>query len=173
MTSALARAAELRHDEAMRISHEVRYDASVEDVYTMLTDPAFRERASRAQGATSVDVKVDGGEVRITMVTPNTDIPAFARKIAGESVTVVQAESWSDDAYECDFSVSPQGLPARITGTRTLVEDGTGTLDVFEGEAHAKVPLVGGKLEGLLRDKLTHGWDTEHTLGVTWLASQR
>ena len=157
----------------MRISHEVRYDAGVEDVYAMLTDPAFRERASRAQGATSVDVAVDGGEVGITMVTPNTDIPAFARKFAGDSVTVVQAESWSDDAYECDFSLSPHGLPARITGTRTLVEDGDGTLDTFAGEAHAKVPLVGGKLEGLLRDKLTQGWDTEHTVGVAWLAGER
>src|SRR5690606_18255707 len=131
----------------MKISHEVRYDASVEDVYAMLTDPAFRERATLAQDATSVDVDVDGGEVRITLVRPNTDLPAFARKVAGETVTVVQAESWSDDAYECDFSVSPQGLPARITGTRTLVEDGAGTLDLFEGESHAKVPLIGGKLE--------------------------
>lgn len=157
----------------MRISHEVRYDAGVEDVYAMLTDPAFRERATRAQGATSVGVEIDGGEVRITLVRPNTDIPAFARKVAGETVSVVQAESWSDDAYECDFSLNPQGLPVQITGTRRLVADGDGTLDVFAGESLAKVPLIGGKLETLLSDKLTHGWDTEHSIGVAWLAGQR
>lgn len=157
----------------MQITHSVRYDASVEDVYAMLTDPAFRERATRAQGAVSVEVSVDGADVQITMVTPNHDIPAFARKIAGENVTSVQAESWADDAYECDFSVTPQTLPAAITGTRSLVVDGDGTIDRFQGEAKARIPLVGGKIEALLSQKLTQGWDTEHREGVAWLAGSR
>jgi hypothetical protein len=46
----------------MRVTHEVRYDASVDDVYAMLTDRVFRERAARAQGSTTVDAPFEGWE---------------------------------------------------------------------------------------------------------------
>ena len=157
----------------MRITHQVRYDASVEDVYAMLADPDFRERATLAQGALNVVVAVDGTQVTITIERLNDDVPAFARKIAGETVTAVQSESWADDAYEADFSVQPRGVPFSITGTRRLVEDGDATLDIFEGEAHARVPLIAGKLEAILRDKLVEGWNAEHGVGTVWLAGER
>lgn len=154
----------------MKISHSVRYDAPVADVYAMLTDPDFREEATRAQGALSSTVDVRGAEVRIEIVRTNDDIPAFARKLTGETSTAHQSESWADDAYEADFSVKPVGLPASIHGTRRLVEDGDATLDTFEGEAKCSIPLVGGKIEGILADKLREGWNAEHAAGVTWLA---
>jgi hypothetical protein len=150
----------------------VRYDAPVADVYAMLTDPAFREKASRAQQAESVDVRVDGGEVRIEMVQPNADIPSFARAFAGETITAIQAETWTG-GERAEFSVTTPGKPAGITGTRALLADGDGTLDTFDGEAKAKVPLIGGRIEKLIAQKLKAGWDTEHGVGVAWLAGER
>ena len=35
----------------MKLEHSVRYDAPIADVYAMLTDPAFREKATWAQGS--------------------------------------------------------------------------------------------------------------------------
>ena len=156
----------------MKCEHSVRYAAPVADVYAMLTDPAFREKASRAQGTTSVDVSITGTDVRIDMVQPNTDIPSFARAIAGESTRAVQTEKWRDGT-SADFSVASPGKPVAISGTRTLVPDGDGTLDTFTGEAKAKVPLVGGKIEKLVVDKLKSSWDTEHGVGVAWLEGER
>lgn len=156
----------------MKLSHSVRYDAPVAVVHAMLTDPAFREKASWAQSVESVDVSVDGDSVRIEMVQPNTDIPAFARKFAGESTLAIQAEEWTDGTT-AEFSVTTPGKPAGIHGTRTLVADGEGTLDTFEGEAKAKIPLIGGKIEALIADKLTQGWDIEHGVGVAWLEGER
>lgn len=157
----------------MKLTHSVRYDASVEDVYAMLTDRAFRQAAVDAQGALSSDISITGGTVRITMETPNNDIPSFAKKFVGQTVTSEQSEDWSDDAYEASFSVVPKGTPARISGTRALVAQGDGCLDTFEGEVVAKIPLIGGKLEKLVGEKLTEGWDTEHGVGVRWLAGDR
>ena len=156
---------------AMKLTHEVRYDASPDDVLAMLTDPAFREKAAWAQGTTSVSVSVSGGSVTIDMVSPNTDIPAFARKIAGESVHAIQAEEWS--GHEASMTITTPGIPAGITGTRRLVADGDGCLDTFDGEAKARIPLVGGKIEGLIAQRLKEGWDTEHGVGVAWLEGER
>lgn len=156
----------------MKLQHSVRYDATPADAYAMLTDPAFREKASWAQQAESVDVQVTGGEVRIEMVQPNTDIPGFARAFAGETTRAIQSETWTG-GERADFSVTTPGKPAGISGTRRLVADGDGTLDTFDGEARAKVPLIGGKIEKLIGDKLKQGWDTEHEVGVAWLAGDR
>ncbi len=158
----------------MKVTHSVRYEASVEEVYAMLSDPAFREHATLAQGAVSADATVDGGSVRIDFRRHNDEVPGFARKlIGGEELHATQAEDWSDDAYEADMSITTEGIPAGIHGTRTLVEDGDGTLDTFEGESRAKIPLVGGKIEKLLAEKLVLGWNVEHRAGVAWLRGER
>ncbi|KRF18783.1 hypothetical protein ASG90_02475 [Nocardioides sp. Soil797] len=156
----------------MKITHSVRYDAPVAEVYSMLTDPAFREKASWAQDTTEVSVTVEGGNVSIDMVQPNKDIPSFAKAIAGESSRAIQEEAWTD-GERADFSVTIPGKPGSISGARKLVADGTGTLDTFEGEAKVKVPLVGGKIEKLIADKLKDGWNIEHTVGTAWLGGAR
>lgn len=155
----------------MKFEHSVRYAAPVEEVFAMLTDPAFREKASWAQKTTSVEVSVEGHRIRIEMEQPTTDLPAFARKVAGETTRAVQEENWQD--HRADFSVTSPGMPAGIDGTRRLVADDHGTLDTFEGEAKARIPLVGAKLEKLMADRLRSGWDTEHTVGEAWLEGER
>ncbi len=165
----------LRNDVPMQFTHSVRYDAPLADVYAMLTDPAFREKASWSQGADSVQASVDGATVRIEMVQPNTDVPAFARKFAGSSIRVIQAEEWSDGSV-AGFSVTMPGKPGSISGTRRLVAegpDGAATLDTFDGEATVRIPLVGGKIEGLMRDRLVEGWNNESVVGRDWLNGER
>lgn len=156
----------------MKITHSVRYDAPVADVYAMLTDPAFREKASWAQDTTSVTVTVEDADVTIDLVQPNKDLPGFAKAIAGEASQAVQEESWTG-GESAAFSVSIPGKPGSISGTRRLVADGDATLDTFEGEAKVNVPLVGGKIEKLIAEKLKHGWDIEHGVGTAWLEGNR
>lgn len=156
----------------MKITHSVRYAAPVAEVYAMLTDPIFREKASWAQDTTDVTVTVQGESVTIDMVQPNKDIPSFAKAIAGETSQAVQTETWSG-GESADFSVTLPGKPGNITGTRKLVVDGDGTLDTFVGEAKVKVPLVGGKIEKLIAEKLKDGWNIEHTVGTAWLGGDR
>lgn len=156
----------------MKIQHSVRYAAPVADVYAMLTDPAFREKASWAQNATSVEVTVDGGSVCVDMVQPNTGMPSALRKFVGETIHAIQAETWSE-GHLADFRLTTPGKPAGIAGIRRLIADGEGTLDTFDGEAKAKVPLIGGKIESIIATKLKDGWDTEHGVGTAWLSGER
>lgn len=160
----------------MKFEHSVRYDAPMGDVYAMLTDRGFREKATWAQDSITVDVEIDGPadspSVKIDMAQKLTGLPAFAKSIAGEKTRAIQTEEWHDGEW-ADFSVDSPPMPISIRGTRRLVADGDGTLDTFDGEARAKLPLVGKKIEQLIADRLKGGWDTEHGVGVAWLAGDR
>lgn len=161
---------------AMKIRHEITYDAPAEDVWTMLSDPAFRTKSCEAMGVLSCTVAVDhagqGMKVRIDQVQRTDGIPSFARKFAGETTEAVQVEDWSDRT-RADLSVKTPGKPTEIKGTLTLTEQDGRTVEAFEGDVKVKVPLIGGKLEGLMADLFRAGMDKEHGAGVAWLAGER
>ncbi|MFS3128151.1 DUF2505 domain-containing protein [Nocardioides sp. Bht2] len=155
----------------MQFTHSTRYDASPADVLAMLTDPAFRTKSSQAQQASGINVAIDGATLRLEMEQPNNDIPAFARAFAGETTRTVITEVWRDTSAQ--VTIETPGKPAGITGTRSLVADGDGTRDVFEADAKAKVPLIGGKIEKLIAAKVVEGLRTEETVARAWLAGER
>lgn len=155
----------------MRFQHSVRYDAPVAEVFAMLTDPAFREAVGAAQDARSVSAKVEAFKVTLDMETPNRDLPGFARAFAGETTRSITTEDWRE-GHEAAFRVETPGKPSSIAGTRRLVADGDGTLDTFEAEAKAKVPIVGGKIEALIVSQFRDGCAKEHAVGVTWLKGE-
>ena len=161
---------------AMKIRHEISYDAPPEEVFAMLADPAFRQRSCDAMGVLSADITVepagDGMHVRIEQVQPTEGLPSFATKFAGATTRAVQVEEWAD-AGSATLTVTTPGKPAEIKGTLTLSPAGDGTVETFEGEVKVKVPLVGGKLEGLFGGLFTKSMDREHTAGVAWLAGER
>jgi len=160
---------------AMKFTCSVRYDASPDEVYAMLTDPAFRTKVMEAQNARSCEVSVDASSIAIDAVTPNDGIPGFAKAFAGETTRSITTEKWRESGGErvADFTVDTPGKPPSISGLRRLVADGTGTLDTFEAEAKAKVPLIGGKIENLIVSQFKDGTAKERLVGEAWLAGQR
>jgi hypothetical protein len=123
----------------------------------------------------SADVQLDpgpdGGEgftLVIDQLQNTKDLPGFARTFAGESTRAIQREVWRGTS-EGSLSIESPGKPASATGTIRLEPSGTGTTEVVELEIKVKVPLIGGKLEKLMADKVAAGMDVERTVGVTWL----
>ena len=161
---------------AMKIRHEVTYDAGVDEVYAMLADASFREKSCEAMDVVSADVKVeqvgDGMKLIIDQVQRTEGVPSFAKKFAGETTRVVQTEEW-DDHSNATLVITTPGKPSTITGRITLAASGNSTVQTFEGDAKVKVPLIGGKLESLLADLFREGREKEHAVGVAWLAGDR
>jgi hypothetical protein len=86
---------------------------------------------------------------------------------------VVQSETWQA-GRGADLEVAIPGKPGQIRGRITLVADGPrGTMESFDGEATIRVPLVGGRLEGLIERLFKAGMDTEQEVGTRWLAGDR
>ncbi len=160
---------------AMKFRHELSYDADPDQVFAMLADPTFREAVCAAQDVISADVDLtprEGGfSLRIDQLQKTDDLPGFARTFAGDSTQAIQIEEW-DDTRGATLVIEAPGKPSDVRGTISLDADGTGTREVVELEIRVKIPVVGGKLEKLLAEKVRQGMDTEHEVGVVWLAGE-
>jgi hypothetical protein len=157
---------------AMRFSHELSYDAPPDAVFEMLADAGFRKRSCAAMEVISADVQLepegDGFTLVIDQLQNTRDLPSFARAFAGDSTQAIQREVWRSRT-EGTLSIESPGKPTSATGTIRLEPDGAGTREVVELEIKVKVPLIGGKLERLMAEKVTAGMDVERTVGATWL----
>ncbi|GAA5143210.1 DUF2505 domain-containing protein [Nocardioides marinquilinus] len=159
---------------AKTIRHEMHYDASIDQVAAMLADPAFREEVCRSQGVTKVEVDVTPGadgakQVRIDQWQPTQGVPGFAKKIVGDETNIVQEESWTS-ATHGDITVTIPGKPGDMKGTAVLVEDGAGVVETVELTVKVKIPVVGGKLEGLIADLLLKALKAENRVGRDYLS---
>lgn len=160
----------------MKFQHELRYDAPPSDVFEMLADPAFREAVCKQQDVISAEVTLerdgDGFTLTIDQEQRTDDLPSFARTFAGDSTRAIQREDWAEPTGG-SLRIDAPGKPSEVKGTITLHPDGSGTREVVELELRIKVPLIGGKLEKLLAEKITAGMEAEHEVGTAWLAGKR
>jgi uncharacterized protein YndB with AHSA1/START domain len=158
---------------ATKLSYELTYDAPLTDVAEMLMEPAFREQVCAAQGALRTDVSVteEGGgrQVVVDQVQAADGIPSFAQKFVGDEINLVQTEQWGD-AESGTVEVVIPGKPGQMRGTITLTEAGGTTTELVEMEIKVGIPLVGGKVEGLIADLLRKALKAENAVGRTYLA---
>lgn len=160
-----------------KITEELRYDgATIDQVHEMLADPAFREKVCDYQRVLRRTVTIDrndgtgGMEVRIDQVQETKGVPGFAKKVVGDETNIVQTESWSTKERG-DVLVTIPGKPGEMKGTATLAEDAGGTTETVALEVKVGIPIVGGKLEGLIADMLSKALRAEHKVGRDWLSS--
>lgn len=156
-----------------RITHELTYDAPLADVAAMLADPAFREAVCEHQRVIRHSVEIvpegDGFRARIEQVQTPQGIPSFAQKFVGDEITIVQKEQWTSPDHG-DIEVEIPGKPGDMSGTATLRESGGTTTETVDLTVKVGIPLVGGKLEGLIGDLLVKALKAENTVGREWLA---
>ena len=157
-----------------RLTHRMTYAAPLSDVVEMLADPRFREAVCEYQRVLSADVEIDrSGDamtVLVEQVQPASGIPSFAKKFVGDDIRIVQREDWSaPDTAELHVTIP--GKPGHMDGTITLVEtDGT-TIETVDVEIRVNLPLVGGKIEGLVSDLLRKALVAEERVGHDYLST--
>ncbi len=160
-----------------QVSEELRYDgATIEQVHQMLADPTFREAVCDSQHVLRRTVKIDrdgsGMSVSIDQVQAAQGIPGFAKKFVGEEINIVQTEDWTSPE-KGNLHIAIPGKPGEMSGTALLTEDPDGTTETVNLSVKVNIPLVGGKIEGLVADMLRKALRAEHKVGVTWLAGGR
>jgi hypothetical protein len=138
----------------------------------MLADPEFRQVSCEAMEVISADVQLerdgDGFTLVIDQLQNTQDLPAFARTFAGESTQAIQRETWLGTTHG-ELSIESPGKPTSAKGTIRLEPSGGGTTEVVELDIKVKVPLIGGRLEKLMAEKVAAGMDLEQGVGVAWL----
>lgn len=138
------------------ISKAASFAASPQDVFAVLTDPAFQESyAEQTSGlpGSSATVSADGDTVTVETVRllPTDSLPDFVRSVAGDSLRIVETRVWgAPDAAGgrvANLNARVSGAPVTITGTMTLAPDGGGSTLSVDGKVKAEIFLVGGKIE--------------------------
>jgi uncharacterized Zn-binding protein involved in type VI secretion len=160
----------------MRFSHELSYDAAPQAVHEMLGQRAFREKVCEALHASRSDVSVDGTPPGMTVVIDQTQpargIPSFARTFVGDEIRILQRERW-DDVSGGSMTLEIPGKPGTFTGSVALAAAGAGTVQTVSGDIAVKVPLLGGRLEGMIGDLFRAALSAEQRVGRAWLAGDR
>lgn len=156
----------------MKFRHELRYDAPPASVLAMRLDPAYRALLAEAAGVDDSTTRIarDGETttVVIEQERPTQGVPGFARKFVGDFTHTVIRESWTGTAGT--FEVETPGKPMHVAGSVSAAPQGEGTVVVFDLEAAASVPLIGGRLERLTAELTSEGLSLEQELGERWLA---
>lgn len=168
----------------MHLSAHARYDADLGAAVRMLADEEFVAAKVRASGALSQQVDVVGGPDEAFTVTtrrqmPTDGIPAQFRSLVGGSLEVRQVEAWeppsgpdADDrpGRRGTVVVEILGAPVRMTGTLRLVaaDDGT-TVQHFEGELKASLPLFASAVEEATAEAVRAAITAEERTAAAWL----
>jgi Protein of unknown function (DUF2505) len=160
-----------------KVTEELRYDgATIQQVHEMLADKSFREKVCDAQGVLRHTVKIDanaeGMTVEIDQFQAAEGIPGYARKFIGDEIHIVQSEDWTEKEKGKIQLVIP-GKPGEVTGTALLTEDPDGTTETVNLSAKVNIPLVGGKIEGLITNLVSKGLREEKKVGRAWLDGNR
>jgi hypothetical protein len=158
---------------AKRLKHDLVYDAPADVVAAMLADPAFREEVCDYQGVLRRSVTVeragDGMEVLIDQVQAAHGIPSFAQKFVGDEINIVQRETWAT-MDQSRIHVTIPGKPGEMSGSGRLDDSGGPTVHVVSLDIRVGIPLVGGKIEGLISDLLLKALKAENKVGRDYLS---
>jgi hypothetical protein len=147
---------------------------TVDTVAALAVDPAFRSAVATYQHAlrSSLDVTPTsaGKEVRFEYVHGTDRVPSFAKKLAGDEIPIVQAETWSGS--EAQVLITIPGKPGDMRGTIKLEQRGDDVAQVVDLTVKVGIPFVGGKIEDLIAGLLTKAARAENKVGVRWLAGE-
>jgi hypothetical protein len=159
-----------------QVQEELRYDgATVDQVFAMLANREFREAVCEYQRvlrhAVTVDQVGETASVTIDQDHGTDRLPGFAKKVVGDRINIVQSEVWTGGAHG-NITVTVPGKPGEMTGTATLVGENGGVTEKVDMAVKVNLPLIGGKVEGLIADMLLKALRAEHHVGRDWLADR-
>lgn len=163
----------------MKINETFSYDgASVERVYAIITDQAFRTETCAEQGATDYSVTVEpnsgGGDTVTVIRTMPAEMPDFIKKLIGDTVKVKQTEEWAGaDANghrNAGIKVSIIGQPAEMKGTAEIVSAGNNASFTLDGDVKVSIPFIGKKIEPEVAKAIVSSLRSEVALGTKKLS---
>jgi uncharacterized protein DUF2505 len=152
---------------------------SADELYATMVDPDFlRARLERIGGPGagllehSADVR--GARYVLRLGLDAKDLPSVVRSVLPGDLTIERNERWSrqdSGRYLGNVDVTIPGAPASATGGMRLrdLPDGGSELNV-RADVRVSVPLIGGKIEGVVGEQVQRLLAAESAFTRTWLA---
>lgn len=153
---------------ARRFSRVVESDADVETVFGVLAGREWAaQRAEHLHDDSrllSYDERPDGGVTLVISRALPSGIPGFLQKFLPADPRATTTDVWGpsvDGVRRATWTAEITGAPATLRGTMTIEPTATGNRHTIEGEVKVPVPLVGGKAEAYIAEKVGQLADLE------------
>ncbi len=142
----------------MKLNYSLQFNKDKDSVLSLFCDPKFFEKHQALMGSTGfelLDSQDDGTRSTIKFrYKVASEVPAFAKKILGETSDVVHEETWDRSTGRGQISIDVATLPGTMDCEARLEDDGDSCRKVFEWEIKVKIPLIGGKIEKVVADDI-------------------
>jgi hypothetical protein len=152
-----------------------------DEVYATMVDPDYlRARLERigGPGAALLEHSIDvrGARYRLRLGLDAKDLPSVVRSVLSGDLTIERDERWTrqdSGRYLGEVDVTIHGAPASATGGMRLrdLPDGGSELNV-RADARVSVPLIGGKIEGVVAEQVQRLLAAETAFTQEWLAER-
>jgi carbon monoxide dehydrogenase subunit G len=159
-----------------KVTAAMTYEATPAEVWAMFRDPDYVAEKIKHTGGTNPQVSVTetGSDVEVWAIRDlPAQVPGFVKTFTGDVIHVVEHARWSPaDEFGSRSAVATlefQGTPSTINGRLDLHPSGTGTVVDVEFTVKASVPLIGGKIEGVIGNQIERAVRQENKVGVAWL----
>lgn len=148
----------------MALQHTLtfQYDRPVDEVLSLVLDPAFITERSTAAGETDIraTARRDGDRtVVVNQRNVRRELPSFAAKLFSPVNEVTQTETWNlaGEVKTGTLQIAVKGAPITIGGSFDLRPDGAGSTYRVTYDITVRIPLIGGKLEKFSLDQSIAG----------------
>lgn len=158
---------------------EQHFNASVEKVFGLLTDPKWLEARSLALGELSASVKAKrtAGGVVITMNRRvRRDLPGLVAKVMSPESDLHFEETWapaSDGRRTGSLTMDAIGQPVKMTAEFELETAAKGCVYRITHQCKSTVPLVGGAVAKFVLGQVEQGCTDELTYLAAYLKKNK
>ena len=158
---------------------EQKYNAPIEQVFALLTDPKWLEARCLALGELSAKVKIKkstkGVSVSMTRRAKR-ELPALVAKVLPSESDLQFEETWTpaEGGYDGMLTMDIVGQPVKMKAEFTLESAGKGCIYRIEHETKCSIPLVGGAVAKFALGQVQAGcadefkYLTEHLKRARW-----
>ncbi len=141
---------------------QFEYEADVQTVYEVLTEPQYLVDRSLALGELSAECEVeeeDGVTTVNLMREVSRDLPKVLAKMFDSVQLMDMTETWREagEGYAGEWEILIRGQPVVITARFELMPTQAGCRYSVSHKAKAKIPLVGKQVEKYILGQTAQG----------------
>ncbi|MCR3746615.1 DUF2505 domain-containing protein [Lentzea californiensis] len=160
---------------ARRIEHHTTSPHSAEKVYGAMVDETYlRDRLAAIGGkdAQLVTYSSTGEKTsyQLKQGVPAEHVPSAVKAALGGDLVIQRTETWAAGAGTVEVAVN--GVPGRLDGSFTVLDNGSGSKLTLSGEVKVSIPFLGGKIEKLIAEQVAVLLDKENEFTSQWLANR-
>jgi hypothetical protein len=135
------------------------YSAAPDVVAALLRDPEFLKSRSEQAGDKNVEVRLEelGDGLRVVVARDKeVDLPSFAKRMFQPKNRITDDVRWrrEGERWVAEYTLDISGVPGEVKGRSTLAPSAEGCTHELHFEVTARVPLVGGRLESFVADRV-------------------